>query len=68
MELLPQSLPVVQHVAFVSCMFPKTAVSCLCLFFLRRKLVIRLPSHVAKIFNVSKGTKVLRIGNTLKYS
>lgn len=61
MELPPQSLPILQHVAFVCYMFPKTAVSGLCLFFLRRKLVIRLPSHVAKIFNVSKELRSLEL-------
>lgn len=38
----------------------------LCLFYLRRKLVVKLSSHVAKIFNVPKATRILRIGKCIE--
>ena len=43
-----------QYVTFVSYMSPQTATRSLGLFYLRRKLVIRLSSHTAKIFNTPK--------------
>lgn len=42
MELPLQSVPAMKHVALVSCMLLKTKIRKLCLFFVGRKLVIRL--------------------------